>query len=135
VFVYGTLKKGLGNHRRLDNDDSTYLGRAHIKGNYCMVDLGFPAVIDFENNVPDDINCVPIIGEVWQISAAVLDSLDMLEGHPLFYTRRKVDTLTFKKAWCYFAPREWVTERNYPIIPSGIFMPVPEELEYAKAHI
>jgi len=72
VFVYGSLLRGLGNHRLLS--DSTFLGEAATKPYFLMVDLGyFPGLIE-------DIDGVSIKGEVYEVSDEILHRLDMLEG-------------------------------------------------------
>lgn len=77
VFVYGTLKKGFGNHHLLHN--CPYKGKGHIQGTK-MLNLGaFPGMI------PDESKKVQ--GELYEINEFTLKRLDRLEGHPHFYTR------------------------------------------------
>lgn len=79
VFVYGTLKKGFGNHRYLE--DSEFIGEAkaenislHARGNspfpFAKVTKGQTAY-----------------GEVYKINTTTLKHLDRLEGTPCLYTR------------------------------------------------
>jgi len=98
VFVYGSLLKGLGNHRLLA--DSTFLGEDNTKPEFLMVDLGwFPGIIE-------DIDGVSIKGEVYEVSNDTLSWLDSLEGYrpssPSFglYNRKQIDT-KFGKALVY----------------------------------
>ena len=87
IFVYGTLKKGFGNNRILDNE--TFVGRDTITG-WNMIDLGpFPAIVAGTKH---------IIGEVWEVNS--LQELDLLEGFPSFYDRVQVDTI-HGNAWVY----------------------------------
>lgn len=81
IFVYGTLLSGFGNHKRLLENKSTYLGTAEIKGKMFSMG-GFPGVTEGE----DDIH-----GEVYEVNDEVLKSLDRLEGHPNFYKRTQVE--------------------------------------------
>lgn len=71
VFVYGTLRRGHGNHRLLTT--SEYIGVAVLEG-YRMVSLGgFPAIFKGEK---DDV----VMGEVYYVTQPVLNDLDRLEG-------------------------------------------------------
>ena len=79
VAVYGSLKKGFGNHRRLET--SKFVGMAMIPGT--LYSLGaFPA-ITLEGNT--DVHV-----ELYEVDDPTLESLDRLEGHPSFYTRTEV---------------------------------------------
>jgi gamma-glutamylcyclotransferase (GGCT)/AIG2-like uncharacterized protein YtfP len=96
VFVYGTLKSGRTNHEVLAGN--TQVGRATIKGTFDFVNLGwYPAVIEHDKAAEREIG-----GEVWEIDQDTLATLDMIEGHPSFYERRKVRTSLGFNAWCYF---------------------------------
>lgn len=71
LFVYGTLRRGCGNHRLLDG--SEYHGIAVLDG-YRMVSLGgFPAIYRGEKGDT-------VTGEVYEVDAATLRRLDSLEG-------------------------------------------------------
>ena len=71
VFVYGTLKKGRGNHGLLR--DAEYIGQfSTIDNKWGLIELGaFPGMIPADNNV---------VGEVYRVSKETLASLDRLEG-------------------------------------------------------
>ena len=102
VFVYGTLKSGRTNHGAVDG--SILLGRATIKGPFRFVNLGwYPGIVENEQVLEREIG-----GEVYEIDHDTLATLDMIEGHPSFYERRKVQTSLGCKAWCYFLPNEYV---------------------------
>lgn len=74
IFVYGTLKRGFGNHRLLET--SRLIGEDSIRG--LLINFGLPGVIEGEGTVQ---------GEVYEVDADVLARLDRLEGHPHFYER------------------------------------------------
>lgn len=99
VFVYGTLKRGFSNYRRL-MQAASFLGEAtSVSPNYAMLDGGFPKVLD----CPERGH--PILGELFEVDAATLADLDRLEGHPRWYQRkrrlfRKTDG-TKVEAWVY----------------------------------
>lgn len=80
VFVYGTLKKGFCNHRLLEG--CTLLGEAESSFHgYQMFDNGaYPCLIEGSEKVK---------GEMYVVSQDVLRNLDMLEGHPELYLRKK----------------------------------------------
>lgn len=106
VFVYGTLKKGFGNHRVLEGAKD--LGRATIKGNYTLVDLGwYPAVVNAPKAEEREIG-----GEVYEIDHDTLATCDMIEGHPSYYTRQKVMTSLGVTAWVYMLPESYAGRAN-----------------------
>ncbi len=72
VHVYGTLRKGFGNHGYLRN--SRFVGVDRIRG-FRMIDLGnFPMAIPTENP-----NCSLVI-ETYEINDKTLEILNELEG-------------------------------------------------------
>jgi gamma-glutamylcyclotransferase (GGCT)/AIG2-like uncharacterized protein YtfP len=88
VFVYGTLKKGYGNHRLLV--DSTFIGNAVTKQRYHLTASGIP----FVNKTIPTSN---IVGEVYEVTDKQLDRLDSLEGYDpnrheeSWYKREKIE--------------------------------------------
>lgn len=105
VFVYGSLKKGYGNHYLLTQGGAVYLGEQVITGEYRLIDFGwYPGLVRLDGGEPVDVH-----GEVYEVSTETLAAMDLLEGHPTFYCRSKVDT-DFKKAWCYFLPESYADE-------------------------
>lgn len=98
--VYGTLRKGYGNHRILDNEHCEYLGTQRTTPEFKMVTLGgFPGVI------PDGSSSVTI--EVYRVNHPTVDQrLDWLEGYPSFYQKTQVET-------------EWGTADMYILSESG----------------
>lgn len=84
VFVYGTLKKGYGNHRLLAA--SKFIDVAATYENYLLYDGGFPYAVNQENCNEED-NTLPVLGEVYEVDRATLAALDQLEGEGDFYYR------------------------------------------------
>ena len=79
VLVYGTLKRGYGNHRLLET--SSYLGAFRAQG-FELHSLGaFPAVSFTKDNSRF------VEGELYEVDDDTLQNLDWLEGHPNFYER------------------------------------------------
>jgi len=88
VAVYGTLKLGHCNNHCLGYD-ARILSQETIEG-FGMYSLGaFPAVRPEEGTIHI---------EVWEISD--LGPLDILEGYPRMYNRKKVKT-SVGDAWLY----------------------------------
>ena len=104
VFVYGTLKSG-GSIRGLDlyGDHSSIVGKAKTKyPDYTMIDLGsFPGVLRTGTDY--------IQGEVWEVSQALADEIDGIEGYPHFYDKFEIDT-SQGKAWMYYLEGPEYTE-------------------------
>ena len=121
LFVYGTLKRGLSNHRRLEGQ--SLVGEATTKDAYQLWDLGpFPALTK-EGPEPSRIN-----GELYEIDQGCLDSCDLLEGHPNFYKRFKITVEVGGvacKAWCYFILQRHRVEHAKPITESWVRIPLP----------
>jgi gamma-glutamylcyclotransferase (GGCT)/AIG2-like uncharacterized protein YtfP len=98
VGVYGTLKRGEGNHRLLST--SELVTTSLTPPNYGLVDLGaFPGLIPGEDKV---------VIEVYKVNNHTLSRLDSLEGHPTFYERKEVDVVVngnTEKVWVYHLNR------------------------------
>jgi gamma-glutamylcyclotransferase (GGCT)/AIG2-like uncharacterized protein YtfP len=110
LLVYGTLKKGRGNYRRLEEAGiESFLGNA-VLHNHEMFSLGgFPGVRPKKGS--------KVIGELYVVRS--LGPTDMLEGHPDFYRRTPVEVVTDEgKVEC----ETYILEgygSNAPIVESG----------------
>ena len=101
VFVYGTLKRGHGNHVLLRGSD--FLGPSLTKEIYTMYRSGIP----FVSKSPGTTR---VIGELYNVDELTLNHLDMLEGHPTWYKREQINVdyisnegeMESTKAWLYF---------------------------------
>jgi gamma-glutamylcyclotransferase (GGCT)/AIG2-like uncharacterized protein YtfP len=113
IFVYGTLKRGYGNHRLLAGR-SVFIGDDAIIGK--LFDLGaFPAA------TPEGSDLIQ--GETYFVGPKTLRDLDRLEGHPNFYRREVVKTRSGVDAWVYFMPEiSWHT-RSLHYLPEGVWPP------------
>lgn len=110
VLVYGTLKKGFSNHRRLEsskllNDNVFFTGT--------MASLGaFPCCTQHGNT--------KIKGELYEVDDDTLRSLDSLESHPSFYERKVVHT-SAGPAWVYLIDEPHRYEQGARIVKSGVW--------------
>ena len=94
VAVYGSLRKGMGNHPLLERNDAQLLSTERVKG-WDMYSLGgFPYI------TPSDTDGEITI-EVYVCPITAMRPLDNLEGYPSFYNRKLIDT-SKGQAWIYF---------------------------------
>ena len=125
VFVYGSLKQGHSNHGLLAK--YRMVTRDYIEGPYNMYSLGyFPGVVE------DTAEGAPkrrIYGEVYEVDLDGLASLDLLEGHPTFYCRHKVNTEGGVRVWVYLLQNA-ATLNVQQVVESGMWGPTPAEEEY-----
>lgn len=79
IAVYGSLRKGLGNHRLIE--DSTQLSTEEVEIPYKMISLGgFPGLIP-----SDTLNKIKI--ELYEVTDHTYRRVEMLEGYPSFYQK------------------------------------------------
>lgn len=86
VFVYGTLKKGIHNHRLLASSD--FIGNAYTLDTFKMFHVGFP-VIKFSDH-PD---AKSVYGEVYDVDDETLKRLDSLESEGHMYDRKQINVM------------------------------------------
>jgi gamma-glutamylaminecyclotransferase len=83
LFVYGTLKCGLRNHRLIA--DQEFLGEGVTEPRYRVFDLGpYPGL------VTDEVNGLAVKGELWVVSDCCLAELDDFEEVPGPFVRAAV---------------------------------------------
>lgn len=106
VAVYGTLKRGNGNHRLLS--DSEFIGTGCTRKEYGLKSMGgFPSIIAGNDRVRV---------EVYLVNPKAMSRLDQLEGYPSFYNREQV-TITLEngkelQAWMYFVAQPNTIKSN-----------------------
>lgn len=102
VFVYGSLKRGFGNHPVIQ--DGSFIDEAITsEPSYEMFCMGgFPGVVHGDKLIS---------GEVYAVDDLVLERLDRLEGNGSFYTREVVDT-TIGPAWVYLLTDDYSHRRD-----------------------
>ena len=115
MAVYGTLRKGYGNHVVMGN--STFINKGKTKNKYSMYARGIPYV----SHNPQLDN---IVVEVYQVNDQNrLNSIDRLEGHPNFYTREKTTIILDNNeeidAWLYFHDISEDRQNNLELVNNG----------------
>lgn len=110
VFVYGTLRKGFGNHDR-------YMGTAEFVGSTktqpvftmrAMCYAAFPGAFVGGSTA--------LVGEVYLVDETTLRRLDEMEGHPYDYKREEFLLEDGSTAWIY--ARQYAYKDD-PIVESG----------------
>lgn len=76
--MYGTLKRGRGNHALLLGEE--FLGRGVTSGKFSIYGDSIPYLV----KEPSDTG---VIGELYRVNEDTLSMLDRLEGHPTWYRR------------------------------------------------
>lgn len=106
VVVYGTLKRGQVNHHWLDG--VACHGRVRLE-NLVLHDLGpFPMAVPGQGVV---------VGELYQVDAPLLASLDRLEGVPRLYQRWRCRPPGGPWSWVYLGRPYQV--RHSPVLVDG----------------
>jgi len=97
VFVYGTLKSGLGNNCRLAEFGARSLGSARLSdSSYVLVNgYSYPYAVPINSEQRDLLTdqgiTTYLIGELFECDEGVMTySLDRLEGYPYHYNRSEV---------------------------------------------
>lgn len=113
VFVYGTLKKGFRNHKRLKR--KRLIG---VPGTALGLQLresggqSYPFAVLGEGVVH---------GEVYRVDEKTLEELDVLEGHPDWFHREPIEVLLATGetviAWVYLNEAGY----DFDLIPDGIW--------------
>jgi gamma-glutamylcyclotransferase (GGCT)/AIG2-like uncharacterized protein YtfP len=108
LFVYGTLKRGLANHGRLQG--ARPLGDA-VLTRARLYDLGpFPMAVAGDGQVG---------GELYAVAWSALPALDAFEGCPRLYQRHWLSLADGRQAWAYLGQARQV--RHSPWLREGIW--------------
>lgn len=93
LFVYGTLRKGYWNNRRLTG--ANFLGQAITLKPYILWNGGFP-IATHNQRVADlkGVKMLPVAGELYEVDETHIRSCDQLEGHPDWYNRTLIQCVT-----------------------------------------
>ena len=100
LFVYGTLKRGYGNHRLLR--DAAFLGQAATTDKFMLVDCGFPYMFRPKFNLLPQKR---VLGEVFEtFNPEIVKDLDSLEGVEYgHYSREVIEVEEFGEVQTYIA--------------------------------
>lgn len=132
VFVYGTLRKELGNHYLLQ--DSVYLGTGSTLDHFVMLESSIGRSIPYvvKLNETNKVLSTIVEGEVYEVDDLTLANLDRLEGHPGWYKREYIDVVLddeIVKAMIYLMPWSEFEHRNVLYVnASGDFFQAPIEV-------
>lgn len=90
VSVYGSLRKGMGNHRLLEN--STFVGTFRTDPVYSLYSLGgFPGLKENGNT--------SVVMEVYEVDDDTNERLDSLEGYSEDGNNTFYDKVTIQTPW------------------------------------
>jgi gamma-glutamylcyclotransferase (GGCT)/AIG2-like uncharacterized protein YtfP len=112
VFVYGTLLKGFGNHRILEESPTTlFIGSGTIRAKLYTQHWAYPFI------TLSSVNTDRVKGEIYEVDYYTLCSLDRLEGfdprrHDNHYNRVKV-VVHYEK------PDKVITELTSNLFPTA----------------
>ena len=108
IAVYGTLKKGFGNHYLIEQAE--YLGEDYLPFK-AIQGTGFPITeFDFKK-IPTTDKYLKV--ELYKVTDLdQLKSIDALEGHPNWYQRKFINTLSGKTVEVYNMFNTIVTEQE-----------------------
>lgn len=84
IFTYGTLKRGFSNNYLLST--SKFISNGVTKDKFGL----FPSACGRFPFALESISDTNIKGEIWEISKKTERQLDILEGFPFLYTKKKV---------------------------------------------
>ncbi|UCR75341.1 gamma-glutamyl cyclotransferase [Alcaligenes phage vB_Af_QDWS535] len=118
VAVYGSLRKGMGNHRLLQTDGVSFVGFGSVKGTLRApgADIGQRAGFPYItlDTLAEGADTTQV--EVYAVDDQCFERLDQLEGYPNFYDRRQVDVEGVDgKAWVY----HYEKGVSIPVVPGG----------------
>ena len=113
LFVYGTLKRGLRNHRLLA--DQEFLGEAVTEPRYRVIDLGpYPGL------VTDPAAGLAVRGELWAVTECCLEELDEFEQDAGAFVREPVaiatrDDVVYAYFWNRPVPEGTASGSEWPL--------------------
>lgn len=96
LFAYGSMKQGFKNHHRLIND--SFIGEATTVEKYIMyptVSYNFPYAVE-------NIAKWNLIGELYELTSAKIEDIDVFEGTPSYYHRKEIEVVCNKKVYKAF---------------------------------
>jgi len=88
VAVYGTLR--IGQHANGKLATAKYLGTGHTTDLYCMIDYGFPMLVQ-KGRLEGVHPFGKVMVDVYEIDANTAHELDMYEGYPTLYVKHETE--------------------------------------------
>lgn len=120
LFVYGTLRKGFGNHYFLQG--AAEKGNGEIEGILYASGM-LPMIAEGKGVVKGEVYEIPT-SEMWY-------DLDALEGHPTWYVRQVVEAImedgTSQAVWAYFMRPSSLANERVKKVPSGDYAILRQE--------
>jgi gamma-glutamylaminecyclotransferase len=107
VFVYGTLLRGEPNHRMMRG--ARFVRPARTAPSFTLVDLGYYPALRAGG-------VTRVVGEVYEVSPALLEALDRFESVPRLYERPAIQLEDGGAAYFYVQRTD---ARPGPAIRSG----------------
>jgi gamma-glutamylaminecyclotransferase len=101
LFVYGTFKTGHSRSRYLVSGGAHFLQQARTAASYALFR---PLRADYPCMVEDAEDGVAVEGEVWEVSAECLKTLDAVEGVPDLFQRRLITLDDGEQVEAYLMP-------------------------------
>ncbi len=112
LLVYGTLKKGEGNAHLIPS--SLKREAVETAPGYYLISLGgFPGL---QKGGEETVK-----GELVEVSAPLLATLDRFEGHPNFYRREKLLLSDGREVEAYFYPPGREGLRHHRVVRGGLW--------------
>lgn len=115
LFVHGLLKQGFPHSYILS--DSRFMGLAFTAERYSMFLNG----TTFVTKEPAK---TAIHGELYDVPGYIMRILDILYGHPDFYTRHDIEVVSLEygriEAWMYFMESDSALLKNAVEISNGL---------------
>lgn len=98
VFVYGTLRRGFGNHEYLLSH-APLVEEIDLRGYEMWAGQGGGIPVIRSSSDASSL----VHGEVYEVDERTLQGLDRLEGHPDWYVRTEIQP----GLWTYLAGEDW----------------------------
>lgn len=98
IAVYGSLRKGMGNHRLIQ--DAVFVNTHRIQLPFKMISYGaFPALIPSNTKHP-------VVIETYDLNPTEYANVELLEGYPHFYDKHFFTEPDGKECEIYFVPND-----------------------------
>ena len=112
VAVYGTLRRGQGNHCILSRTTAPLLVTERTQEHFNMFTNwshggGYPFIVP----VKTSNSSKNVVIEVYEVDEYTLERLDQLEGYPHHYDRKLTPT-SVGEAWIYFQSKAMLKARG-----------------------